>query len=88
MKVRTMRDLGAAARSARTAQRLTQAALAERLGVSREWVVRFERGHTRLEAQKVLDALTVLGLTVDVSAILAPSDGADPFAVVFPTGIF
>ncbi|MEO5663740.1 MAG: helix-turn-helix domain-containing protein [Nocardioides sp.] len=67
MQAKTMRDLGALARSSRRAQGLTQAELAVRLGVGREWVVRLERGHPRLEAQKVLDALIVLGLTLDVS---------------------
>jgi HTH-type transcriptional regulator / antitoxin HipB len=64
--VTTVRDLGALTRTARRAQGLTQADLAQRLGVSREWIVRLEGGHPRLEAQKVLDALLVLGLTLDV----------------------
>jgi y4mF family transcriptional regulator len=66
MKANTVRDLGALVRSSRRAQGLTQADLATRLRVSREWVVRLEGGHPRLEAQKVLDALTVLGLVLDV----------------------
>jgi len=66
MRVTTVRDLGALARAARRAQGTTQADLAERVGVSREWVVRLEAGHPRLEAQKVLDALVVLGLVLDV----------------------
>ena len=68
MQANTVRDLGAQARSARRAQGLTQADLARQLGVSREWVVRFESGHPRLEAQKVLDALSVLGLVLHVGA--------------------
>jgi len=67
MKTRTVRDLGALVRSARRAQGLTQADLAKRLGASRDWVVRLEQGHPRLEAQRVLDALVVLGLTLDVA---------------------
>lgn len=66
MKANTVRDLGALARSTRRARGLTQADVAHRLGVSREWVVRFEQGHPRLEAQKVLDALSVLGLNLHV----------------------
>lgn len=58
-------------RTARRAQGLTQAALADRLRVSRDWVVRLEQGSPRLEAQKVLDALGALGLTLDIA-------GADP----------
>ncbi|HYU83569.1 MAG TPA: helix-turn-helix domain-containing protein [Kribbellaceae bacterium] len=66
-QVRTVRDLGAAVRQARTEHHLTQAELAKRVGVSRDWVVRLERGHPRLEMQRVLDALEAVGvaLTVD-----------------------
>lgn len=71
MKANTVRDLGALVRSARRAQGLTQADLAKRLGVSRDWVVRLEQGHPRLEAQRVLDALVVLGLTLDVAELEA-----------------
>jgi len=46
---------------------LTQAELADRLRVSRDWVVRLEKGSPRLETQKVLDALSVLGLTLEVT---------------------
>lgn len=66
MRATTVRDLGALARAERRARGMTQAELAERLGVSRDWVVRLEQGHPRLEAQRVLDALAVLGLSLDV----------------------
>lgn len=62
MKIRTMQDLGAVIRHARTGHGKTQAELAERVGVSRDWVVRLEKGHPRLEAQLVLDALDAAGL--------------------------
>jgi y4mF family transcriptional regulator len=66
MRVTTVRDFGALVRTARRAQGMTQADLAERVGVSREWVVRLEAGHPRVEVQKVLDTLVVLGLVLDV----------------------
>lgn len=66
MHAKTVRDLGALVRSARAQQGMTQADLARELRVSRDWVVRLEKGHPRVEAQKVLDALLVLGLTLDV----------------------
>ena len=66
MQATTVRDLGAHVRSARRAQEMTQAELAERLNVGRDWVVRLEQGQPRLEAQKVLDALVVLGVLLDV----------------------
>ena len=56
MQVKTMGDLGALVRSGRTARGMTQADLAARLRMSRDWVVRLEKGHPRLEAQRVLDA--------------------------------
>lgn len=68
MHAKSVRDLGAQVRSARRAQGMTQADLASRLGVSRDWVVRLEQGHPRLEVQRVLDALAVLGLSLDVRA--------------------
>ena len=67
MQVRTVRDLGAMVRTTRRAHGLTQADLADRLRVSRDWVVRLEQGSPRLETQKVLDALGVLGLTLEVA---------------------
>ena len=67
MQVRTARDLGAMVRTTRRAHGLTQADLADRLRVSRDWVIRLEKGSPRLETQKVLDALGVLGLTLEVA---------------------
>lgn len=66
MHVTTVRDLGSLVRAARRAQGMTQADFAARVRVSRDWIVRLEAGHPRLEAQKVLDALVVLGLVLDV----------------------
>lgn len=67
MEIRTMGDLGALVRSARTARGMTQADLAMRLHSSRDWVVRLEKGHPRLEAQRVLDALRVVGVNLDAT---------------------
>ncbi len=64
MEVHTVRDLGAAVRQARRRRGMSQAELAERAGVSREWLVRLEQGHPRLETQLVLDTLAAVGLTV------------------------
>jgi HTH-type transcriptional regulator/antitoxin HipB len=67
MQVHTVRDLGAAVREARAKNGLTQAHLAHRAGVSREWLSRLEHGHPRLEAQLVLDTLAAAGLTLTTS---------------------
>lgn len=90
MQATTVHDLGALVRSRRRVLDLTQADLAARLGVSRDWVVRLEAGHPRLEAQRVLDALTTLGLTLDAlapgetpGAPAAEEDGPDAFDELF-----
>lgn len=67
MRAHTVRDLGALVRSARLRKGLTQADLAASVGVSRDWIVRLEKGHPRLEAQLVLDVLAAVGLAVDVT---------------------
>jgi len=96
MRVKTIRDLGSFVRSERRAQGMTQADLAARLGVSRDWVVRLEQGHPRLEAQRVLDALVMLGATLDLApgrptrarvpaAKKAPSKKAAPAKAVSKT---
>lgn len=68
MRVKTMGDLGALVRSARTARGMTQADLAAQLHVGRDWVIRLEKGHPRLEAQRVLDALRVVGVNLEATA--------------------
>lgn len=86
MEARTVSDLGALVRSARTAQGMTQADLAERLHVSRDWVIRLEKGHPRLEAQRVLDAVRVVGLGIDIreeAAELPTVPPTDPFDSLF-----
>jgi transcriptional regulator with XRE-family HTH domain len=73
MQVKTMGDLGALVRSARTARGMTQADLAAQLRMSRDWVVRLEKGHPRLEAQRVLDALRVVGVSLEATVPEAPT---------------
>jgi transcriptional regulator with XRE-family HTH domain len=99
MQVKTMGDLGALVRSARNARGMTQADLAARLHMSRDWVVRLEKGHPRLEAQRVLDALRVVGVNLEATAPAAPPTvrskpnqrkpgpevAADPFGALFGT---
>lgn len=66
MRVRTMSDLGALVREARERSGLTQADLAKRAGVSREWLLKVEAGRTPAEMPRVLDLLDELGLILDV----------------------
>ncbi|WP_328524124.1 helix-turn-helix domain-containing protein [Kribbella sp. NBC_00359] len=62
MEIHTTRDLGAAVRDARTKRHLTQSQLAQHAGVSRDWLVRLEQGHPRLELRLVLDTVAAVGL--------------------------
>lgn len=67
MIVRTPSDLGLLIRSRRRELGLDQRTLAERVGVSRLWIIEFERGKPRAEIGLVLRTLTALGLRLDAS---------------------
>lgn len=73
MLVRTAADLGSLIRSRRRELGLRQEELAKRVGVSRLWVIEFERGKPRAEVGLVLRTLTALGLDVDVSPAPRPA---------------
>ena len=76
MRVRTVLELGAAARERREALGWSQQALADAAGVTREWVVRFEGGKATVRLDRVFDVLTVLGLGVELVA--RDDDGGGP----------
>lgn len=83
-----MTELGAHVRRMRTEHGWTQAELAKQLGVGRDWVVRLEQGHPRLEAQRVLDALVAVQtpMTVDDEPRPAtPSDEWDELRRMIPS---
>jgi y4mF family transcriptional regulator len=78
MLIRTPADLGAVIRDRRKQLALGQAALAEKIGASRQWVVGIERGHSRAELGLVLRTLDALGIRLensqsspDIDAIVA-----------------
>ena len=74
--VRTSMDLGAAIRGARSARSWTQADLADRAGVGREWLVAVERGrHVRAEVGMVLRVLAALNVTLRITQASEPEDG-------------
>jgi HTH-type transcriptional regulator/antitoxin HipB len=64
--IHTARELGLLIREARRRANLTQAVLAERIGVSRKWVIDLEGGKTTAEVGRVLQALRALDLSLDV----------------------
>lgn len=80
--LRTVQDVAMVVRQARKARGFTQAELARRVGVGRDWVVRLEQGNPRLELSKVLDTFAVLALSLSVSAAV-DGDPDDPFSQVF-----
>jgi transcriptional regulator with XRE-family HTH domain len=66
--ISSVEDLGGIVRTTRKRQRMTQAELAARSHVSRQFLVELEAGHPRAELSKVIDVLSGLGLTTTVSA--------------------
>ncbi|WP_460633116.1 helix-turn-helix domain-containing protein [Leifsonia lichenia] len=59
-------DLGALARDRREALAWSQQELADRVGVSRRWVNEFESGKGNVRVRLVFDALTALGVDLEV----------------------
>lgn len=67
-------ELGAAVRAARVGLNWTQADLAQRAGLSREWVSRMEAGTHRLEFDKVMTVMGLLGFGI-VAPVSASGGG-------------
>jgi HTH-type transcriptional regulator / antitoxin HipB len=66
--IHSIRDLAAVVRGRRKDLGMSQAALAERAGVSRKWIYEFESGKPTAEFGLLLRVLDALGLELDVSA--------------------
>jgi HTH-type transcriptional regulator/antitoxin HipB len=69
MRVNSIHDLASAARGRRLELGLSQAELASRAGVSRDWVNSFEAGKPTVELILVLKILEPLGLRLDVADV-------------------
>jgi len=67
MQVTTVHDLAAVVRGRRGELGLSQAELAVRIGVSRDWVSDFESGKATVEMGLVLRALEALRLRIDLA---------------------
>jgi y4mF family transcriptional regulator len=76
MRITTMHDLASAAAGRRIELGLTQAELAARAGVSRDWVNSFERGKRTVELALVLRLLDTLGIGIEVMDAAADADPA------------
>src|SRR5687767_4511112 len=66
MNLRTARDLGVLIRDERRRQGLDQKGLAQRVGVSRQWLIEMEKGKPGAAVGLVLRTLNALGLAVRV----------------------
>ncbi len=66
MYIRTARELGGAIRIRRRQLGWSQDALADKVGVSRRWIVTIEQGKPGAEVSLVLRSMNVLGLVADV----------------------
>ncbi len=65
MRIRTPADLGALIRDYRTKLRLDQKTLAQKVGVSRQWIVDVEKGKPRAEIGLLLRTIGALGIALD-----------------------
>ncbi len=74
MLVNTPRDIGALVRHERRQADLSQAQLAERAGVSRQWIIGFEQGKSSAELGHVLRVVAAVGLRLDA----VPAPPGDP----------
>lgn len=68
-------DIGRAARQRRVDLGLSQEDLAERAGVTRQWISRFEQAKADVSLAKGMQVLRELGLIVDVAPRTAPKAG-------------
>ena len=64
MRLRTPIDIGAIIRDRRTKRNLDQKTLAEKVGVSRQWLVQVEKGKPRAEVGLILRTLDALGIVL------------------------
>ena len=83
--VRSVTDLGAAIRDRRRALGLSQRELAERVDVSRQWIVEIEGGKSRAELGLVLRTLEALG--VDLAIDDGSTAAVTPALAVSPSDI-
>jgi HTH-type transcriptional regulator/antitoxin HipB len=85
MFVRTPADLGAVIRERRKHLKLNQAVFAKQIGVSRQWIIELEHGHTRAELGLVLRALDALNIRLDTGVDQTgrePSGAVDIDAII------
>jgi HTH-type transcriptional regulator / antitoxin HipB len=67
MRIRTPTDLGTLIRDYRTRLGLDQKSLAQKVGVSRQWIVDAEKGKPRAEIGLLLRTIGALGIALDAA---------------------
>lgn len=80
MIIRSPKDLGAAVKARRKATGLDQAALAAKVGVTRQWIGALEQGKAGAELALVLRTLRALDIPISIGEPL-PAREAGPKAV-------
>jgi HTH-type transcriptional regulator/antitoxin HipB len=65
MRIRTPADLGALIRDSRTKLGLAQKSLADKAGVSRQWIVEVEKGKPRAAIGLLLRTIGALSIALD-----------------------
>jgi HTH-type transcriptional regulator/antitoxin HipB len=65
VRIRSPADLGAVIRARRRQLGLEQSALAEKVGVSRKWIIDIEKGKPRAAIGLLLRTLNALGIVLD-----------------------
>jgi HTH-type transcriptional regulator / antitoxin HipB len=80
MLVRSASDVGRSVRDRRRKLGLSQADLAKRAGVTRQWILALEAGKSTAELGLVLSTLQALGLRISVHPVggVAPPPGTRP----------
>jgi HTH-type transcriptional regulator/antitoxin HipB len=73
MTIRTPADLGTLIRRTRKKLRLDQSTLANKIGVSRLWLVEIEKGKPRAEIGLILRALDALHINLTATTAASPS---------------
>ena len=68
MRLKNTRDLGLLLQGRRKTIGWSQAGLAERLGITRQWVIALEKGSPGVAVGTVLKAFTALGLTFEANS--------------------
>ncbi len=76
MIVRTPAELGATIRDRRRRLGLEQRVLAQKVGVSRQWVIEMERGKRGAEIGLIFRTLAALGIVLRIGDEQPPTGGA------------